>query len=274
MRMRRNRALKRGRWISLLVAGFVGYLLGDWHAIVLRSVELSASQNVALRFPEAKAETAVADTAADMPAGAASSMVLGDTQIALLSPDPMVASPPRQSVAQTAPQARVQVASLEEAAPLPPAETVSSRQVMPRVMPAAAQPKAETRPIAAVQPKSELKSAAIADAARHTNRPGFVLNDAQIASIKGRLHLSPDQERMWPSVESALRSIAYAKAHDARRRGAAGSTDVASLDPDSAEVQGLKSAAFPLIMSFSDEQRNEVRSLAHVMGLDQLASQF
>jgi hypothetical protein len=269
MRMRRNRALKRGRWISLLVAGFVGYLLGDWHAIALRSVELSASQNVALRFPEAKAETAVADTAADMPAGAASSMVLGNTQLALLSPDPMV-QPARQSVAQTAPQARVQVALLEEAAPLPPAETVPSRKVMP----AAAQPKAEARPMAAVQPKSELKSAAIADAARHANRPGFVLNDTQIASIRSRLHLSPDQQQMWPAVEAALRSIAYAKARDARRHGAPGSSDVAALDPDSAEVQGLKSAAFPLIMSFSDEQRNEVRSLAHVMGLDQLASQF
>ena len=40
------------------------------------------------------------------------------------------------------------------------------------------------------------------------------------------------------------------------------------------EVQGLKSAAMPLIMSFNDEQKDEVRSLAHVMGLDQLASQF
>jgi hypothetical protein len=27
-------------------------------------------------------------------------------------------------------------------------------------------------------------------------------------------------------------------------------------------------------MSFSEEQRSEVRSLAHVMGLDQLATQF
>jgi hypothetical protein len=39
-------------------------------------------------------------------------------------------------------------------------------------------------------------------------------------------------------------------------------------------VQGLKSAAIPLIMSFNAEQKDEVRSLAHVMGLDQLASQF
>ena len=128
--------------------------------------------------------------------------------------------------------------------------------------------------MSAMQPRADLKSAAIADAARHATRPGFVLNDAQIASIKSRLHLSPDQERMWPSVEAALRNIAYAKAHDAHRRATPGSTDVASLDPDSAEVQGLKSAAFPLIMSFSDEQKNEVRSLAHVMGLDKLASEL
>jgi hypothetical protein len=39
-------------------------------------------------------------------------------------------------------------------------------------------------------------------------------------------------------------------------------------------VQGLKSAAVPLIMSFNSEQKEEVRNLAHVMGLDQLASQF
>jgi hypothetical protein len=77
---------------------------------------------------------------------------------------------------------------------------------------------------------------------------------------------------MWPSVEAALRSIAYAKARDANQRGAA--VVVASLDPDSAEVQDLKSAAVPLIMSFSDEQKNEVRNLAHVMGLDRLASEF
>jgi hypothetical protein len=100
-----------------------------------------------------------------------------------------------------------------------------------------------------------------------------MLDDAQIASIRQRLHLTPDQERMWPAVEAALRNIAYEKARDARRRGAPAS-EVASLDPNGAAVQDLKSAAIPLIMSFNDDQRNEVRSLAHVMGLDRLASEF
>lgn len=108
------------------------------------------------------------------------------------------------------------------------------------------------------------------------NRPGFVLNDAQIASIKNRLQLRPDQEHMWPAVEAALRSIAYAKAHgEVRRHGAPKNTsELANIDPNSPEVQGLKSAAFPLILSFNSEQKSEVRTLAHVMGLDQLASQF
>jgi hypothetical protein len=257
--MRRGRALKCGRWLSLLVAGFIGYLLGDWHAVALRTAELSASQNIALRFPEAKAEN-VADAASDAPPGATSMMVLGQTRLSLLSPDPMAA--PRQSA-----HVEVQVAAAEDDVPLPVAQPVPVRPV---VMPAASRPKAEAKALAS-QPRAESKSAADT---RHANRPGFVLNDAQIASIKGRLRLSPDQEQMWPAVEAALRNIAYAKARDPRRQAGAASADVASLDPDSAEVQGLKSAAFPLLMSFSDEQRNEVRSLAHVMGLGRLASEL
>ena len=106
------------------------------------------------------------------------------------------------------------------------------------------------------------------------NRPGFVLDNAQIASIKGRLHLTPDQEQMWPAVEAALRNIAYTRVQ-AERAGAPSPADDAGCRYRSRqrEVQDLKSAAIPLIMSF-DEQKDEVRNLAHVMGLDQLASQF
>jgi hypothetical protein len=78
---------------------------------------------------------------------------------------------------------------------------------------------------------------------------------------------------MWPAVEAALRNVAYAKVRTAHRHDAPGS-EVASLDAEGAEVRGLKSAAIPLLMSFNDEQKNEVRSLAHVMGLDKLASEF
>jgi len=115
-----------------------------------------------------------------------------------------------------------------------------------------------------------------AGAPRHPaveQRPGYMLNDAQIASIKERLHLTPDQEQMWPAVESALRNIAYTHQQQPRGHGApAGTTQTAAVDPEA--VQNLKSAAVPLIMSFNTEQKDEVRNLVHVMGLDQLASQF
>jgi len=254
-----RRALKRGRVATILLVGTAGYLLGNWHVLSSRSADpspgLSPAQSVELRFPEIQAVAAAADTASGAtsavsptnPTSPTRAMVLGGAQLALLSPEPMVG----RVVAQPEPHVAVAPAPAT-AAPQPRADT-------------------EIKSPPAMQRRSELKSLT-ESAVRHANRPGFVLNDAQIASIKGRLHLTPDQERMWPSVEAALRSIAYAKARDANQRGAA--AVVASLDPDSAEVQDLKSAAFPLILSFSDEQKNEVRSLAHVMGLDRLASEF
>jgi len=278
--MRRDRALKRGRWLSLLVAGFIGYLLGDWHAIVARSAtDLSASQNVALRFPEPKA-AAAADAVPDMPVGAtstaANTLTTGDTQVALLNPDPMV--PVRRQAMPAAMSATMPVPVHAAAAPEQPAPSVPENAAARRAAPlhpkaeTKAEAKSEPKPVAALPPKAEMRMAS-AEAARATNRQGFVLNDVQIASIKTRLHLSPDQQEMWPAVEAALRNIAYVKAHEQHRRNGANS-ELASLDPDSAEVQGLKSAAVPLIMSFSEEQRSEVRNLAHVMGLDQLATQF
>ena len=48
-----------------------------------------------------------------------------------------------------------------------------------------------------------------------------MLNDAQIASIKQRLKLTAEQERMWPAVEAALRKIVYTKnAMNPQPRGA------------------------------------------------------
>jgi hypothetical protein len=269
--MRRSRALKRGHFhfLSLLVAGIIGYLIGDWHALAVHNAALTASQNVALRFPEAKPDSAILDSGIATLAGPGGSIALNDASSILLSPVPMVSRSQRQVMAQTAqiPQAPVRVASAEDAVPLPAQSFAPAAHVAPAAPPR----KTEARP--ASQPKSELKSAA-AETTRNGNRPGFVLNDAQIASIKTRLHLSPDQEQMWPAVEAALRNIAYAKGRDGRRHNGADTAEVASLDPYGPEVQGLKSAAVPLIMSFSDEQRSEVRSLAHVMGLDQLASQL
>jgi hypothetical protein len=259
--MRRVRKVKRGRWLSLLVAAFIGYLLGGWHTAGSHSPDLSASQNVALRFPEADAEAGIV-VAADEPTGTTSNAAFKQARLALLSPQPMAP-----------------VLAAVPSPPTPATETVASLPItevapIPRPVAAAVPQRTEARPAPIALPHAAPKPPSAAGADQHVSRSGFLLNDAQIASIRQRLHLSPDQERLWPAVEAALRNIAYAKSHYARHRSPAENTRVAALDADSAEVQGLKSAAIPLIMSFSDQQKNEVRSLAHVMGLDRLAAEF
>src|SRR5580704_12572339 len=241
--MRRKRALKRGRWLSLLAAGLVGYVAGNWHAIALRTVELTASQNIALRFPEADADPLPSDAPPRAPARATNAIILGDTSAALLSPAPMIASAVRQAAIAPAPppppQAlTVRMASAADAAPSASAPAASpvfgprvpaaAMAVLPDAKPDAkveaksdarveskVEPKieskielkldakAEAKPdakVASIAPKPEAKNAT-ADSARSAAKRTYVLNDAQIAQIKGRLHLSPDQEQMWPAVE-------------------------------------------------------------------------
>jgi hypothetical protein len=104
-----------------------------------------------------------------------------------------------------------------------------------------------------------------------------VLNSAQIASIRERLKLTSYQSQLWPPVESALRDISWQGRPDAGRKVASNALPNghgATIDPNSPPVQRLKSAAFPLIMSLSEEQKQEVRSMVRLMGLENLAAQF
>jgi len=250
--MRRRTASKRGRVLPLLAACAFGYVTGAWHVTALREAgHSSAADVVAQRFPQEWKQP---------PADTLAAVRNARTDPDLLSPAPM--APPAQSQSSTeqpveksvtlAPEGRIlQTASLEAVAP--PAANAADLSPRPAAGAAAKPSAAVARPTAA-------------------SRAGYILDEAQIASIKTRLHLTPDQERMWPAVEAALRNMAYKRTQQAATRGAARNVQAAAVDPEA--VEGLKSAAVPLIMSFSSEQKEEVRSLAHVMGLDQLASQF
>ena len=245
--MRRRQAFKRGRVLSIVIACFAGYVIGGWNGSVPRSPELSAAQAVALRFPQDLDDASPLTIAFATSANAAA---IGNTQLALFSPQPLVpqASAPQTSAPQLpTPQATMQMASAE--------------QTLPQMAPATKRPNGVKPVVAAVHNRDDRAA-------------GLMLNDAQIASIKTRLHLTADQEQMWPAVEAALRNIAYTRSREARRHGAPANTQVASADADGVDVRDLKSAAIPLIMSFNSEQKDEVRNLAHVMGLDQLATQF
>ena len=96
-----------------------------------------------------------------------------------------------------------------------------------------------------------------------------LLSDIQIAGIKERLKLSSAQESYWPPVETALRAVAR-KIHAGRQANptAAG----VPIDPESEEVQQLKSAAMPLLFQLREDQKSEVRSLARIIGLEKVAA--
>jgi hypothetical protein len=98
-----------------------------------------------------------------------------------------------------------------------------------------------------------------------------LLSDVQIAGIKERLRLSSSQEYYWPAVEDALRAIAR-KIHASRQADPKAGT--VPIDPDADEVQQLKSAAMPLLFQLREDQKQEVRSLARLIGLEKVAAQI
>ncbi len=170
------------------------------------------------------------------------------------------------------------------AAPQPIAVAALSSESQPALQ---AEPQYEAKAEPKPAPKAEPKAKPVAVATRALapahhpapHRPkdsGVLFNNAQLASIKARLKLSDYQQQYWPAVAAALHALGERAARAPVRATTAYASEgpLAGIDPDGPEVQQLKSAAFPLIMSMNDEQKDQVRMLAHVMGLEQVATSF
>ena len=123
-------------------------------------------------------------------------------------------------------------------------------------------------PVGSVAAPAKPKVAALA-AKPAPQKSYALLSDAQIAGIKERLKLTSDQEYYWPGIENALRGIAR-KIHAARQHDP--NATAAQIDPDSPEVSQLKSAAMPLLFQLREDQKDEVRKLARIIGLEKVAS--
>jgi hypothetical protein len=170
-------------------------------------------------------------------------------------------------------QDRLAVAALALAAFEPPQPAADLNAPLRQAF--AAQTPAEIEAPKMVAPPAAMPAAPLAPpvpkvAAKPAPKPYTLLSDEQIAGIKGRLRLSPDQESYWPAVETALRAVAR-KMH-ATRQTDPRATGAPPIDPDSPEVEQLKSAAMPLLFQLREDQKREVRSLARLIGLDRVAS--
>jgi hypothetical protein len=156
------------------------------------------------------------------------------------------------------------MASLPPAVNNPQALPEQLRQAFASDSPLSPQPPKIAAPSSIPLPSDKPKAAA----KPAVQKSYALLSDIQIAGIKERLKLSPAQEQHWPGVETALRAIAR-KIHATRQANPAANTPV---DPEWTEVQQLKSVAMPLLFQLREDQKREVRSLAHIIGLGSVAS--
>jgi len=169
---------------------------------------------------------------------------------------------------------RLAVAALALAAFEPPQQTASLSEPLRQAYASTAPADIEAPRIAA--PVAMPPAAPAPPKPKAANKPPpqksyALLSDMQIASIKQRLRLSSDQEYYWPAVERALRAVAR-KIHATRK--ADPNATGAPIDPDAAEVQQLKSAAMPLLFQLREDQKEEVRTLARMIGLEKVAAQI
>jgi hypothetical protein len=211
-------------------------------------------------------------------------LVLGAATTAILGRDSVPdASAAAVSVSQTAPKALVANRAGKADRLDIPTLALASATMEPVQAPALTEPLRQAFAAATASdfpmPKASVSEAPAAEApakAKAAAKPQpqksySLLSDVQIAGIKERLRLSSSQEYYWPSVETALRNVA--RKIQANRLSNPQVQGV-QLDPDSDEVQQLKSAAMPLLFQLRDDQKEEVRKLARIIGLEKVAQQI
>ena len=108
-----------------------------------------------------------------------------------------------------------------------------------------------------------------------------VLTDARIGIVKAALQLTPEQEKLWPPVEEAIRARADTRYQRivavAKRQSQQGEVDPVALLNDRSDALGAKAAALkkladawtPLYQSLNPDQKARMRNLA-MRVIDQL----
>jgi hypothetical protein len=202
--------------------------------------------------------------------GAAAASILGRDGVPAVRSDnqPAVTKTPLANRENKKDKLPLAMASLPPAADSPQQLPEPLRQAFASDSPFKTQPPKIAAPVTAIPLPADKPKAA---AKPPVQKAYALLSDIQIAGIKERLKLSAAQEQHWPAVETALRAVAR-KIHATRQANPAATG--APIDPDSAEVSQLKSAAMPLLVQLREDQKREVRMLARIIGLEAVASQI
>ncbi|MEK9279410.1 MULTISPECIES: hypothetical protein [unclassified Bradyrhizobium] len=215
--------------------------------------------------------------------GAAATAILGRDSVPSVSAEMITQAPPPKPVAANrAAKADRLIPTLALASAA--IEPVQTQTEMPALTEPLRQAFAAATPSDFAMPK-EMSKASAPDAPAHAveapakpkvakpqpQKAYSLLSDVQIAGIRDRLKLSSSQEYYWPSVETALRNVARKiQANKLSNPNAPG----VPIDPNCDEIAQLKSAAMPLLFQLRDDQKEEVRKLARIIGLEKVAQQI
>ena len=118
---------------------------------------------------------------------------------------------------------------------------------------------------------------ASADSIAYRGGASVSIGEGEIAQAKAALRLTPEQERHWPRVAAALRSLSRQMARASSddegfvqnvRAGAAAAAAKAN------GARRLLAAAMPLIRTLDAEQKQTARSMVRALGYGHLASRM
>jgi hypothetical protein len=214
---------------------FFAGLTADWGSTAPDVAVIVASDALNLRFPPEWAHAAPAPQAT-----ATYGFASADSNLLLFDPNSVYPAPAARQASTSA------IASLDQSTPV---ASEQAAMLATDTTTRSAVAVASISPADGTPPKVSVK------------RSNAVLSEQQIASVKRRLKLNRQQERYWPAVAAELRKMEY-------KREQQGGKTSASVDMSKVNIERLKSAGFPLIKSFNDDQRQELKSLAHLLGLE------
>jgi hypothetical protein len=113
--------------------------------------------------------------------------------------------------------------------------------------------------------------------ARLSTQSQLIMTQAQVARFKSVLKLTAAQEQYWPAVELAFQQIIREQFHDetaapslAQRIG----NRALAMGVSALAVKRLISAAYPLIQTFDEGQKQSALAVARSMGLESVAAAF
>ena len=128
--------------------------------------------------------------------------------------------------------------------------------------------------VAIASPAVHAQTTGVAPSDRLTGSEIEKLTDARIKIVKATLQLTPDQEKLWPAVEAAIRArgkdrqvrLAKAEERAEQRRDRTGDRDpmefldrrADALAQRAADLKNLAAAWGPLYKTLSQEQRQRL----------------